>query len=223
MYEFTGQRAVAIWLKWVVASGVAWLAVHPEGTTAQRDLVLLLAGGALASALHGLVLWSRNLGQDVRIAWLVGSMAAWGMSVTAIVLVPRARADALASERLIVLGLLAAGIAVGLGQAWSIGDWPRHRFWIPTPALGLTLAAMVSVRFHGAMLVDPWIAEMAEPTTMARAVGTVFGLTYGAFTGAVLIWVGRGREALTPRPNILEEFARTRRRIDPDETSAIID
>ncbi len=193
-YEFTGRRALAIWLTWTATSAVAWLAVHPLGTTVQRDVLLLFAGGAVASVLHGFVLWSRTLGQDVRLAWLVASLLAWAVAGVATVAVPWENAFSLSSEGGFVLFVAAVGLLVGAGQAWALGQLRRSRMWVVIPACSLVAAFFMATGFSNRLEQSGnWDLLYRDADARFRAVGFLYGTTYGALTGAAFVWIGRGQ------------------------------
>jgi hypothetical protein len=193
-YEFTGRRALAIWATWTAASAVAWLAVHPLGSTAERDVLLLLAGGALASVLHGFVLWSRTLGQDVRLAWLVASLLAWAVAGVATVVVPWQSAFSLSSDGGFVIFVAAVGLLVGAGQAWALGHLRRSRTWVLVPACALVAAFFLATGFSRRLEASGvWAAVYADADARFRTEGLLYGAAYGALTGAAFVWVGRGQ------------------------------
>jgi hypothetical protein len=200
LYEFTGRRAAAIWLSWTFASAVAWLAVHPTGTDLRLDAVMLLAGGALASVFHGFVLWSRTLGQDVRLAWWVASLVAWAIAVTTGLLLPWDEVRAIDQGGLpFVFFVAASGLLVGAAQSWSLAGMRRAKSWIPVPAVGLVLALFASAAIASGMDERGWFEVLHQDAdSSARLQGFLFGGIYGALTGAAFVWVGRGERARLP-------------------------
>ncbi|MFQ5459449.1 MAG: hypothetical protein ACE5EL_01515 [Anaerolineae bacterium] len=193
-YEFTGRRAVAIWVKWALASAVAWLALHPMGATLQRDVLFLFAGGALASVLHGLVLWSRTLGQDVRLAWLVGSLGAWAAAAVVVVVAPWNRLSPGGEELLLSALVPAAGLVLGVVQWRSFAHLPRSRAWVPVPALALSLGFLAAQQTHGAIGGHAGLARLlSDPLDSYRFAGLVLGSVYGSLTATAFVWIGRGR------------------------------
>jgi hypothetical protein len=193
-YEFTGRRALAIWLTWTAASAVGWLMVHPQGSTLQRDVLLLFAGGAVASVLHGFVLWSRTLGQDIRLAWLVASLLAWAIAGLATVYVPWENAFSLSTDGGFVLFIAAVGLLVGAAQSWALGHLRRSRAWVVVPACSLVAAFFLATGFSSRLEASGrWDVFYGDVDGRLRADGFLYGTAYGALTGAAFVWVGRGQ------------------------------
>ena len=203
LYEFTGRRAAAIWLSWTFSSAVAWLAVHPSGTDLRLDAVMLLAGGALAAVFHGFILWSRTLGQDVRLAWWVASLVAWAIAVTTGLLLPWDEVRAVEHSGLpFVFFIAASGLLVGAAQSWALAGMHRAKSWIPIPAIALVVALFASASMASGLQQRSWLEVFQQDVdSAARLEGFLFGGVYGALTGAAFVWVGRGERArLAGRP-----------------------
>jgi hypothetical protein len=200
LYEFTGRRAFAIWISWTLASAVAWLAVHPAGANARQDAVMLLAGGALASVFHGFILWSRTLGQDVRLAWWVSSLMAWAVAIATALLLPWDEIGHVQPSGLpFVFFIAASGLLVGAAQAWALAGMRRAKSWIPVPAVALVAALYFANRLTENLSDDSWLRVFyADAASPYRLQGIIFGAIYGLLTGAAFVMVGRGERPRIP-------------------------
>jgi len=185
---------------WVLASVGAWAVFFPIYP------VNVPLAGLLAALLHGRLLARHLGGAWPEAPWIRASVVGWSLAVAALALLlltPLGGSTERELEGRVLVGLLVAGLAVGLAQWTALRATGATPLWAVFPGVGLFAALALSVPAYAALSTAAWLhAGIESDGAMFRfavplGLSLSFGIWYGIVTG-----VGISLALLLRRPPV---------------------